>query len=128
MEVDLLDFVEQCRHLVKQALGKHAGEPASGGFARWKHVVLHCFRLEEDHSYRETPNRLEYMTEIRDVLELDQDDLPDYSTIYKSFDRLKMWVWRALLRVSAQQRPPYPHFQPIKRFVDRAVVWEIVPI
>ncbi len=33
-EADLLDFVEQCRHLAKQALGKHAGEPASGGFAR----------------------------------------------------------------------------------------------
>jgi hypothetical protein len=75
MEVDLLDFVEQCRHLAKQALGKHAGEPASGGFARWIHVVLHCFRLEEGHSYRETPNRLEYMTEIRAVLGLDRDYL-----------------------------------------------------
>ena len=89
MEIDLLDFVEQCRRLAKQALGKHAGEPASGGFARWVHVVLHCIRLEEGHSYRETPNRLKYMTEIRDVLGLDRDDLPDYSTIYKSFDRLK---------------------------------------
>ena len=89
MEVDLLDFVEQCRRLVKQALGKHAGEPASGGFARWKHVVLHCFRLEDGHSYRETPNRLKYMPEIRDALDLDQDDLPDHTTIYKSFDRLK---------------------------------------
>jgi len=89
MEVDLLDFVEQCRRLVKQALGKHAGEPASGGFARWKHVVLHCLRLEDGHSYRETPNRLKYMAEIRDALGLDPDDLPDYSTIYKSFDRLK---------------------------------------
>jgi len=58
VEVDLLDFVEQCRRLVKQALEKHAGEPASGGFARWVHVVLHCFRVEGDHSYRETPNRL----------------------------------------------------------------------
>ncbi|ELY98253.1 ISH9-type transposase [Natrialba chahannaoensis JCM 10990] len=45
------------------------------------------------------------MSEVRDVLDLDQDELPDYSTIYKSFDRLKMWVWRALLRVSAQQHP-----------------------
>ena len=89
MEVDLLDFVEQCRRLVKQALGKHAGEPAIGGFARWKHVVLHCLRLEDGHSYRETPNRLKYMAEIRNVLGLDRDDLPDYSTIYKSFDRLK---------------------------------------
>ncbi|ELZ26368.1 ISH9-type transposase [Natrinema limicola JCM 13563] len=42
MEIDLLDFVEQCRDLAKQALGKHAGEPASGGSARWVHVVIHC--------------------------------------------------------------------------------------
>jgi len=84
-------------------LGKHAGELASGGFARWKHVVLHCLRLEHGHSYRETPNRLKYMAEIRNALDPDRDDLPDYSTIYKSFDRLKMWVWWALLRISAQQ-------------------------
>ncbi|MDB2276316.1 IS5 family transposase [Halorubrum ezzemoulense] len=119
MEVDLLDFVKQCRRLVKQALGKHAGEPASGGFARWKHVVLHCLRLEDGHSYRETPNRLKYMAEIRDALDLDRDDLPDYSTIYKSFDRLKMWVWRALLRVSAQQHPQSGHAALDSTFFDR---------
>ena len=119
MEVDLLDFVEQCRHLIKQALGKHAGESVNGGFARWKHVALYRFRLEEDHSYRETPNWPEYMSEIRDVLDLDQDDLPDYSTIYKSFDRLKMWVWRALLRVSAQQHPQSGHAALDSTFFDR---------
>jgi len=119
MEIDLLDFVEQCRDLAKQALGKHAGEPASGGFARWVHVVLHCFRLEEGHSYRETPNRLKYLAEIRDVLGLDRDELPDYSTIYKSFDRLKMWVWRALLRVSAQQHPQSGHVALDSTFFDR---------
>ena len=119
MEIDLLDFVEQCRRLAKQALGKHAGEPASGGFARWVHVVLHCIRIEEGHSYRETPNRLKYMTDIRDVLGLGRDDLPDHSTIYKSFDRLKMWVWRALLRVSAQQHPQSGHAALDSTFFDR---------
>ncbi|MFD2373806.1 IS5 family transposase [Haloarchaeobius iranensis] len=119
MEVDLLDFVEQCRQLVKQALGKHAGEPASGGFARWKHVVLHCFRLEDGHSYRETPNRLQYMTEICDGLGLDPDDMPDFTTLYKSFDRLEMWVWRALLRVSAQQHPQSGHAALDSTFFDR---------
>ena len=39
------------------------------------------------------------MDEVRDALDLDRGDLPDHTTIYKSFDRLKMWVWRALLRV-----------------------------
>jgi len=121
MEVDILDFVEQCRRLAKQALGKHAGEPASGGFARWVHVVLHCFRVEEEHSYRETPNRLEYMAELRDILDLDQDELPDYTTIYKSFDRLKMWVWRALLRVSAQQHPQSGHAALDSTFFDRRI-------
>jgi len=32
------------------------------------------------------------MDEVRDALGPDRDNLPDYSTIYKSFDRLKMWV------------------------------------
>jgi hypothetical protein len=54
VEVDLLDFVETFKRLAKQALGKHAGEPATGGFARWKHVVIHGFRREEEHSFRET--------------------------------------------------------------------------
>ena len=118
MEVDLLAFIEQCCNLAKQALGKHAGA-ASGRFARWKPVVLYCFRLEDGHSYRETPNRLKYLTEIRDALDLDRDDLPDFTTIYKSFDRLKMWVWRALLRVSAQQHPQSGHAALDSTFFDR---------
>ena len=93
--------------------------PPAGGFARWKHVVLYCLRLEEDHSYRETSNRLEYMAEIRDVLDLDRDDLPDSRTLYKSFDRLKMWAWRALLHVSAQQYPQSGHAALDSTFFDR---------
>ena len=40
-EVDLLDFVRTCKRVAKQALGKHADEPATGGFARWVHLVTH---------------------------------------------------------------------------------------
>jgi hypothetical protein len=43
------------------------------------------------------------MAEVRDALSLDRDKLPNYTTIYKSFDRLKMW---ALLCVSAQFPQP----------------------
>jgi hypothetical protein len=35
---------------------------------------------------------------------------------------------RVLLRGSAQQRPPHPHFQPIKRLVDRGVTGGILSI
>jgi IS5 family transposase len=119
MEVDILDFVEKCRHLAKQALGKHAGEPASGGFARWKHAVIHCFRLEEGHSFRETENRLEYMTALLEVLDLEDENVPDFTTLNKSFDRFKMWVWRALLRASAQQHPQSGHVALDSTFFDR---------
>jgi len=50
----------------------------------WVHVVLHCFRVEEEHSYRETPNRLEYMAELRELLDLDQNKLPDYTALLNS--------------------------------------------
>jgi len=30
------------------------------------------------------------MSEVRDVLDPDRNEFPNYSTIYKSFDRLKM--------------------------------------
>jgi len=119
MEVDLLDFVEQCRRLVKQALGKHAGEPASGGFARWKHVVLHCFRLEDGHSYRETPNRLKYMSEVRNVLGLDRDDLPRLQhdlQIVRSAENVG--VAGAAAR-SAQQHPQSGHAALDSTFFDR---------
>jgi len=91
--------------MTPSSVGKARGRARQRRVRPLEHVVLHCLRLEDGHSYRETPNRLKYMAEIRDALGLDPDDLPDYSTIYKSFDRLKMWVWRALLRVSAQQHP-----------------------
>jgi hypothetical protein len=52
VEVDLLDFVETLKRMAKQALGENAGEPATGGFAHWKHVVIYGFRREEEHRLR----------------------------------------------------------------------------
>lgn len=119
VEIDLLDFVENCKRLAKQALGRHAGEPEVGGLARWQHVAIHCLRIEDEYSYRETENRLEYMGDIREVLELDREDVPDYTTIYKAFDRFKMWVWRQLLRWSAQQLGGSGHVALDSTFFDR---------
>ncbi len=44
------------------------------------------------------------MDEVRDALKLARDYLPGHTTIYESFDRLKVWVWW-LLRGNAQQHP-----------------------
>jgi hypothetical protein len=61
VEVDLLDFTRVCKRLAKQALGKRAGVSTEGRYARWIHVAIHCFRLEDEHSYRTTENRLAYI-------------------------------------------------------------------
>ena len=81
--MDLLDFLRDCKRLAIQALGTNAGKPTFGGLAHWKHLVIRGYRLEDDHSYCETENRLRCFSELREILELDHDDVPDYTTIYK---------------------------------------------
>lgn len=59
------------------------------------------------------------MSDIREVLNLEDGDVPDFNTLNKSFDRFKMWVWRALLRISAQQHPQSGHVALDSTFFDR---------
>lgn len=119
MAINLLDFTRNCRRLAKQALGSFAGKPASGGLPRWVHVVVHCLRLEEEWTYTEVIDRLSLMPEIRELLGLLPEALPDPTTFYHSFDRYAMRVWRALLRVSAQQHPTSGHVALDSTFFER---------
>ena len=119
MSVDLLGFVTRCKRITKQALGRHAGEPASGGFARWVHVTIHCLQIEEGYTYREVVNRLQYNVEVSDALGIDPENVPEFTTIYRSFDRYVMGVWRALLRASAWQLPRSGHAAIDSTFFDR---------
>ena len=84
VEVDLLDFMRKYKRLAKQALGTNASKPVEGGLARWKHLIIHGYRLEDDHSYRETENRLRCFSELCEILKLDLNSVPDYSMIYAS--------------------------------------------
>jgi IS5 family transposase len=72
-----------------------------GGFADRALVVLHCLRIYLNKSYRETLDLLSEMPRIVGQVGLTPADLPDFTTLCKAFDRLKMAVWRALLRHSA---------------------------
>jgi hypothetical protein len=103
MAVTLLDLVEKVLRAAKQALGNQAGRPASGGLPREAHIVAHCIRKEEGHTFTELVDRLGLMPEICERLGLHPEALPDPTTFYHSLDRYAMYVWRALLRVSAQQ-------------------------
>jgi len=103
MAIDLLDFVQNALHAAKQALGKRAGKPESGGLPRETHIVVHCIRKEEGHTFTEIVNRLGLMPDICELLGIHPDALPDPTTFYHSLDRYAMYIWRAFLRVSAQK-------------------------
>jgi len=97
----LLDLDETALRVAKQALGKRVGKPDSDGLACEAHIVAHCIRKEEDHSYAELVDRLSLMAGVCDRLEISSDAPPDPTTFYHSFDRYEMYIWWALLRVSA---------------------------
>ena len=101
----MLNLVETALHVAKQALGKQAGKPDSGGLAREAHIVAHRIRKEEGHSYAELIDPVGLMPTVCDQLGINPDAPPDPTTFYHSFDRYAMYIWRALLRISAKQYP-----------------------
>jgi len=119
MAINLLDFVENGVRVAKQSLGKRAGKPESGGLPREAHIVAHCIRKEEGHTYEELIDRLSLMPEVCEALGLNPDALPKPSTFCHSFDRFKMYIWRALLRASAQQLPQSGHVALDSTFFER---------
>lgn len=119
MAINLLDFIGNVRQLAKQALGTHAGTPESGGFPRWVHVALHCLRIEEGYTYAELIDRLRLMPAVCEELGLLAEALPDPSALWHSFQRYRMWIWRQLLRVAAQQLSPSWHAALDSTFFER---------
>jgi hypothetical protein len=87
MGVALLDLVETSLRVAKQALGPQAGKPDSGGLAREAHIVAHCIRQEEDHSYAELVDRLGLMPEVCARLGLHPDAVADPTAFHHSLDR-----------------------------------------
>ncbi|WP_254546787.1 transposase [Halomarina pelagica] len=119
MAIALLDFVQNVLRVAKQALGNRAGRPASGGLPREAHIVAHCLRKEEGHTFTELVDRLSLMPAVCDLLGLHPDALPDPTTFYYSLDRYAMYVWRALLRASAQQLRQSGHVALDSTFFER---------
>ena len=79
-----------------------AFQPGEGGYADWLIVSLHGLREYLDHPYRRLLDVLYEMPRIVGILGLEPADLPDFSTVCPRYQRLKMPIWRVLLRLSAE--------------------------
>jgi hypothetical protein len=59
------------------------------------------------------------MRAVFDRLGVHPDAPLDPITFYHSFDRYAIYIWRALLRISAQQHPQSGHVALDSRFFER---------
>ncbi len=89
-----------------------------GGFADYAVVSLHCLRIYLEKSYREALDLLSEMPQMLAKIGLDAAALPDHSMLVEPFDRIKMWVCRVLLRLSAQLHEPSGHVAIDATFFD----------
>ena len=115
-------FTEQMVTLAQNAVGGRgevAAPEGGGGFADYAVVSLHCLRIYLAKPYRDALDLLSEMPQILAKIGLKKADLPDHSTLVKAFDRLKMAVWRVLLRLSAQLHDTSGHAAMDTTFFDR---------
>jgi len=99
--------------------GEVAAPEGGGGFADYALVSLHCLRVYLDESYRNALDLLSEMPHILGEIGLEEGDLPDHSTLVKSFDRFEMAVWRVLLRLSSELHDTSGHAAIDATFFDR---------
>lgn len=105
MTKTLFRFVKQVASLAQKlsAAGLlKISNPRGNGFAGWKHVVLHYLRIHKEESYAGVVDMASEMDRLRIPLQLPLFGFPKSSTLYRSFNRTPMHVWRALLKRSTK--------------------------
>jgi IS5 family transposase len=95
-------------HVVTLAQKAVVGSPepavqkGQGGYADWLIVSMHSLREYLNQPYRRLLDILHEMPNIVDILGLDLGELPDFTTLCKRKQELKMPLWRDFLRLSAE--------------------------
>ena len=93
-------FVRTVVQLAKESVvarSKAAFEPGEGGFSTWVMLAINCYRERDEETYRSVVDKLAAFSELRELLELSLEHLPDPSTVCKAFDRLTAAICRRLL-------------------------------
>ncbi|RDZ55765.1 IS5/IS1182 family transposase [Haloferax sp. Atlit-10N] len=118
----LFRFVKQAASLAQKrcaASPTAVSDPTGNGFPGWKHVTLHFLRVHMDATYREIVDWASDMDRVRGLLQLSRTAFPASSTLYRSFERVPMSVWRGFLRESANICDPGSHGAIDATFFDR---------
>lgn len=109
MQTSISRFTSRVVSLAKKATGDRAVpavQRGEGGFADWVIVTIHALREFKSLSYRALLDVLSQMDDVAGKLDLEPAELPDFTTVCARYQELKMAVWRALLRHSADLVQP----------------------
>lgn len=96
---------EACMDVVKQAVDDPAESVApdgDDGYAESFRIAVNLLRIFENDTYRDLEDILAGRPGVRDAFGIDDDDVPDFSTICVWYQSLTTEVWRLLLRHSAE--------------------------
>lgn len=118
----LFRFIKQVASLAQKysdAGLTHISDPSGHGFSGWKHVVLHYLRIHRDATYETVVDLASEMDRVRQLLGLPIHGFPAPLTLYRSFDRAPMHVWRALLTRSSQLLDHSGHGAVVATFFTR---------
>jgi len=109
VQTSISRFTSRVVSLAKKATGDRS-EPAvqrgEGGYADWVIVTIHALREFKSSSYRALLDELSQMGNVVEKMDLEPGELPDFTTVCARYQELKMAVWRALLRHSADLVQP----------------------
>ncbi len=98
---DKVTLSEKCIELANHVVGD-PDEPAAtvrgGGFSEAFQIAANMLRIGAGETYRSLETLLERTPAIRDVLDINNNDIPDSSSVCKWYQDLMMEVWRLLLR------------------------------
>jgi IS5 family transposase len=109
VQASISRFTSRIVSLAKTATGdcsKPAVQRGEGGFADWVIVTIHALREFRSSSYRALLDELSQMNDVVEILDLEASELPDFTTVCARYQELKMAVWRAVPRHSADLVQP----------------------
>ncbi len=101
MSVALLDPVENALLVANKRWEVMLGSPPDSG-SPTRILSSLIYLQKEEITHAEVIGRLRLTPDVCDLLGIHPEALPDPTTFYHSLDRYAMYVWRALLRLSAR--------------------------
>jgi IS5 family transposase len=81
---------------------KPAVQRGNGGYADWVIVSIHALKTYLNLPYRRLLDVLHEMPRIARILGPEVTQLPDFTTVCARMQRLKMPIWRTVLRLSTE--------------------------